>query len=73
MAKPVGKGLQYDAALRRNNVWTQEKQVRPRKTIQRLIIGVHHERPNWSAHLNLWLGTDSVDPATVVQRLDKAG
>lgn len=102
VATPVGKGLQYDAALRqpgaaysyvslvtavtrvlhamprdgnvlrRNNAWTQENQVRPKKTIQRLIIGVHHERPNWSAHLNLWLGTDSVDPATVVQRLDTA-
>ncbi|MCC5885445.1 MAG: lipid A deacylase LpxR family protein [Gammaproteobacteria bacterium] len=58
--------------LRRNNAWTQENQVRSEKVIRRLIIGLHHERPRWSAHLNLWLGSDSVDPDTVVRRLDTA-
>ncbi len=58
--------------LRRNNPWTQQNQVRPEPSIRRLIIGLHYERPRWSAHLHLWLGTDSVDPDTVVERLDTA-
>ncbi len=101
-ATPVGKGLQYDATLRRDgetyayfslvpavthllhamprdgnvlrrdNAWTQQNRVRPERTIGRLIIGAHYERPRWGAHLNLWFGTDSVDPRTVVDRLDTA-
>ena len=56
--------------LRRGNAWTRENRVRPEPVIGRLIVGFHYERPNWSGHLNLWMGTDAVDPDSVVARQD---
>lgn len=58
------------SVLRRANTWTRENRVRPESTIGRLILGFHYERPQWSGHLNLWLGTDAVDPRSVVNRQD---
>jgi len=49
--------------LRSDNRWTEENNLDPEDFLGQLALGLHYERDDWGAHLNLFYGTDTVENA----------